>query len=137
MENNYIKLLDRVWDNLPEELQNAPRFEMPRAHTFVEGNQTIIKNFNEIARRLERDPEEILKYLSKELAAPSLLQGNRAVIQRVLRAKIIDEKIVKYSKEYILCHECGRPDTKISELKGQKIIKCGACGAWWPFRRIK
>ena len=137
MDCDYDKLLNRAWDNLPEKLKTGSRFEMPVAETFVEGNQTIIKNFNDIADKLGREPKYILQFLFKELAAPGTADGNRVVIQRVLKNSVINEKIKAYADEYVICHECGRPDTKITNLEGQKIIKCEACGGWWPLRRIK
>lgn len=137
MEYNYEKLLDRTWNSLPEGLKSVSRFEIPVANTFIEGNQTIVRNFNDIADILNRDPRHILTYLSKELAAPATFDGNRAIIQRVLRDAMINRKIEDYAKEYVLCHECKRPDTKITELSGEKIIRCTACGGWWPMKKIK
>jgi translation initiation factor 2 subunit 2 len=86
---------------------------------------------------LNRDGKYIFIYLLKELAAPGTLEPNRAVIQRVLRKQVINDKLKAYADEYVFCHECGRPDTTITSLEGQKIIKCEACGGWWPLRRIK
>ncbi|MFH1789321.1 MAG: translation initiation factor IF-2 subunit beta [Candidatus Altiarchaeota archaeon] len=137
MEYDHKKLLDRLWENLPEKLKTSERFEMPKADVWVEGNTTIIRNFNEIATTLDRKPKYILQYLSKELAAPTTLETNRAIIQRKLRKTAIDEKIHAYAKEYVICHQCGRPDTQITSLEDQKIVKCTACGGWWPLRRIK
>lgn len=133
----YNSLLDRAWNNLPEKLKTHSRFEIPKAVTFIEGNQTIIKNFNEIVDRLGRSPEHILQFLFKELAARGNYDGNRVVMQRVLRGDMVSKRVEDYAKEFVLCHECNRPDTKITELGGQKIIKCEACGGWWPMRRIK
>ncbi len=137
MEYNYEKLLDRAWNSIPEKLRSMSRFEIPTANTFLEGNQTIIRNFNEIADILNRDSKHILTYLSKELAAPATFDGNRVIIQRVLRDAMINKRIEDYAKEYVLCHECKRPDTKITELSGEKIIRCTACGGWWPMKKIK
>ncbi|MFH1403633.1 MAG: translation initiation factor IF-2 subunit beta [Candidatus Altiarchaeota archaeon] len=137
MDYDYEKLLERAWANLPDKLRKHERFEMPKAVTFVEGNTTIIKNFNEIADILNRKPDHLFKFLLKELAAPGINDGNRVVIQRVLKKHIIDKKIEEYGKEYVLCHECERPDTTITELEGHKIIKCDACGGWRPMRRLK
>lgn len=137
MEYNYEKLLDRVWDNLPEKLKSMSRFEIPVANIIIEGNQTIIRNFNEIVDILNRDSKHILTYLSKELAAPATFDGNRVIIQRVLRGMMINKKIEDYTNEYVLCHECKRPDTKITELSGEKIVRCTACGGWWPMKKIK
>jgi translation initiation factor 2 subunit 2 len=137
MEYNYAKLLDRAWDNLPDELKHHERFVIPQANTFVEGNQTIIKNFSEIADLLGRDSRHVYTFLLKELAAPGTLDGSRVVIQRALRKHVIDKKIEDYAVEYVLCHQCKKPDTKFTELEGQRIIKCSACGAWRPLRKIK
>jgi len=137
MDSDYGRLLDRAWSMLPEHLGTPVRFEMPVAETFVEGNTTIIKNFGELADKLRREPDHMLKFLFKELAAPGIRDGGRVVMQRVLKQSVINKKIEDYAKEFVLCHECGKPDTNISELEGVKIIKCEACGGWWPMRRIK
>jgi len=137
MDSEYVSLLDRAWNMLPEHLKTPIRFEMPRPETFVEGNTTIIKNFNELAVKLRREPDHIMKFLFKELAAPGIREGNRVIIQRILKQSVINKKIEDYAREFVLCHECGKPDTGLSELEGVKIIKCEACGGWWPMRRIK
>ena len=137
MEFEYTKLLDRAWEGLPDELKKHERFVIPKANTYVEGNQTIIKNFSEVADLLGRDPRHLYTFLLKELAAPGTLDGSRVVIQRVLRTHVIDKKIEDYAVEYVLCQECHKPDTKFTELEGEKIIKCAACGGWRPLRKIK
>ncbi|RLI95604.1 MAG: translation initiation factor IF-2 subunit beta [Candidatus Altiarchaeales archaeon] len=137
MEFKYEELLDRAWKYLPEKLKNPSRFRIPEAISFVEGNQTIIKNFNEIANVFGREPRHLLLFLIKELAAPGNYDGKRAIINRAVRREVINKKIETYAKEYVLCHECGRPDTRFTELEGEKIVKCDACGGWWPLRKIK
>jgi translation initiation factor 2 subunit 2 len=137
MNYKYEDLLDRAYSKMPEKLLKHSRFEIPKADIHLEGNQTLIKNFLDIAEKLGREPQHLLTYLLKELATPGVLRRQEAVLQRSLKVVMINKKIEDYAKEYVICHECERPDTKITELSGQKIIKCEACGAWWPFRRIK
>jgi translation initiation factor 2 subunit 2 len=137
MDSEYLKLLDRAWETVPSYIKTPARFEMPQAESFVEGNTTIIKNFTELAHTLRREPEHIMKFLFRELAAPGVMDGGRLIIQRVLKQAVVNKRIEDYAKEFVLCHECGKPDTGISELEGVKIIKCEACGGWWPMRRIK
>jgi len=134
---DYDKLLDRVWTGLPDKLKKHDRFEIPQADAFIEGSVTIIRNFNDIALAFNRTGEHVLKYLSKELAAPGTIDNARVIIQRKLKKQIIDDKLKAYAAEFVICKECGRPDTKVGELEGTKILKCEACGAWWPMRRIK
>ena len=137
MSSDYDSLLERSWENLPEKLKKHERFEIPEAQTLIEGNQTIIKNFNEVANALNRKPDHLLTFLLKELAAPGVIDGNRVIIQRILKKAVIDKRIADYTKDFVLCHECNRPDTKVTELSGQKIVRCEACGGWRPLRRIK
>ncbi|ODS36842.1 translation initiation factor IF-2 subunit beta [Candidatus Altiarchaeales archaeon WOR_SM1_SCG] len=137
MEYKYENLLDRAYKKMPEKLLKHLRFEIPKADIHLEGNQTIIKNFLDISEKLGRDSQHLLTFLLKELATPGIMRRQDAVLQRSLRAGMINKRLSDYAKEYVLCHECSRPDTKITELSGQKIIKCEACGAWWPMRRIK
>ncbi len=137
MSYNYDQLLERTWANLPEKLRSTSRFEIPRVKTFVHGKQTYIQNFKEITDALNRKPQHLLRFLSKELAAPAVISGTRVIIQRQLREQVIADRINNYAKEYVFCHECGRPDTKITEMSGEKIIKCAACGGWWPLKKIK
>jgi len=137
MAYDYDVLLERVLTGLPEKLKKHDRYELPEADSFIEGNMTIIRNFHEISTSLRRKPEHLMKFLSKELAAPTNIDGNRVIIQRKLKKQVVDEKIKGYAKEFVMCHECGRPDTKITEMEGQRIVKCEACGGWWPMRRIK
>ena len=134
---DYDKLLDRVWSKLPEKLKSSERFELPEADSFIEGKTTIVRNLTELSNTLDRKPSHIIRFLSKEFAVPTSLEGNRVVIQRRLKQQQVQEKVNAYAAEYVLCHECGRPDTQITELSGEKIIKCTACGGWWPYRRIK
>ncbi|MCX6694760.1 MAG: translation initiation factor IF-2 subunit beta [Candidatus Altiarchaeota archaeon] len=134
---DYEKLLDRAWGMLPDKLKSHERFEIPQAVTFVEGQTTIIKNFNEIASMFNMQPSHLMKFLSKELAAPGNIEPNRVIIQRVLRKSVIDAKIKDYAEEFVLCSQCKRPDTKFDEMNNQGIIKCDACGGWRPLRRIK
>jgi len=134
---DYDKLLERVWSGLPEKVKKHDRFEIPLADAFNEGNVTIIRNVNDITQAFNRPIEHLMKFLSKELAAPASVDGSRVIIQRKLRKQIVDDKIKAYAGEFVICHECGRPDTKVGELESQKIVKCEACGAWWPMRRIK
>jgi hypothetical protein len=47
---------------------------------------------------------------------------------------LINKKIEEYVKFYILCPICKRPDTKICDEAGVKIMICEACGAKNPVR---
>jgi len=98
----------------------------------IHGRKTLIRNFEEIANILRRDKKHISKFLFRELAAPGYEQSGMLVLQSKIPKTVIQKKIEKYVKEYVLCKVCGQPDTKIVKERRISFIKCEACGARYP-----
>lgn len=130
----YEKMLDEVYAKLPERKSGSERLEIPKVASFTEGNKTIVKNFKQICDVIRRGPEMLSKYLSRELAAPVDLGGDRLIIQRKVLNELIQSKIDVFIKEYVMCRECGKLDTHIESVAGAKILICEACGARRPAR---
>jgi len=131
----YDKLLERAYSSLPEKASGGARFEMPIVESFVQGNKTIIKNFDEISNKLRRTPEELMKYLSRELAVPMSKEGAGLVLQGKFYDRVLNEKLKKYVTSFVICKECKKADTKImGGERGTKTIICEACGARSPVR---
>ncbi|HDM22786.1 MAG TPA: translation initiation factor IF-2 subunit beta [Methanomicrobia archaeon] len=135
MEEDYLKLLDKAWENLPERIHTDERFEMPTADVVIAGNRTLIRNFGEIATKLNRKPEHIMKFLLKELATSGEIIGNKAEFQGKFTMWLINQKIELYARNYVICPECGKPDTTIIKEGRVHLLKCGACGARHPIKR--
>ncbi|MFA5382116.1 MAG: translation initiation factor IF-2 subunit beta [Candidatus Micrarchaeia archaeon] len=132
---NYESLLDNAYTTLPKKAQSGERFEVPKPDISLEGSKTIIKNFDQILSKLRSDKTFILKYFNKELAVPASLEGKRLILCGKIQPRLFNEKLDVFVKKYVLCQECGRPDTKIQEIeKGIKIMICEACGARNPIR---
>lgn len=126
----YKKILEDVRNNLPEVVFLKERFEIPKVLGHIQGNRTIISNFLQIASTLRRDVDHLLKYVLKELATPGEIKKSGALILGTkVSASRINEKIRQYANEFVLCFECGKPDTKIEKEDGLTYIKCTACGA--------
>ncbi len=131
----YESLLDRLYSSLPEKKASGERFEVPAAEVLVQGNRTIIKNYDAICSALRRKPEEVAKYLFKELAVPGTAEAGRLVLQSRFGAKTVNDKISSYAETHVICRECKKPDTRIEEFgRGIKILVCEACGARNPVR---
>ena len=81
-----------------------------------------------------RDAEHLLKFLQRELATPAVIDGPRLVLGRKISSQLINSKVEQYATDFVLCKECGKPDTKI--IKEDRIwsLKCTACGAKQPIR---
>ncbi len=127
--HDYEKLLEHFYKSLPQKAKSNERFEIPPSVVEIHGNRTIIKNFDTICRTLRRKPQYLSKFLLKELAVPGEISGGKLELQGRFLSKIIDEKIKKYFNNYVVCKECGRPDTRIVEEGKTKILVCEACGA--------
>jgi len=130
MSSEYEKLLDDVYEKLPEKREHVERFEMPKFEFFVEGNRTIIKNFKVVCDKLRREPQMVMKYLTKELAVPAEIQGDRLILQRKLMGDILNVKLKDFVNSYVICNECKRPDTHIEDAgRGMRTLVCESCGA--------
>ncbi|RME55077.1 translation initiation factor IF-2 subunit beta [Candidatus Woesearchaeota archaeon] len=125
----YEEMLDRAFKLMPEINTKGERFEVPKAHGRIQGNTTIITNFQQMVQLFRRDSEHFLKFLQKELATPAQIDGPRLVLKRKLSPALINAKIKKYADEFVLCYTCKKPDTQIIEENGVNVLKCAACGA--------
>lgn len=125
----YDKLLENAFEKMPKRGEVSDRFKLPRARILPAGARTIITNFVEIANTLRRKPGHLQKFLLKELATSGEMNGNRLVVQGRFRSGVVDKKIELYAKSYVLCPECGKPDTKFVKEDRHIFIKCEACGS--------
>jgi len=133
----YEKMLEEAFSKLSKDVKSDVRLEIPKPEVSIIGNQTIISNFLEIANTIRRKPEHMLKYLSKELATPAHVEGNRAIFQGKIYSSLIEKKIDSYCKEFLYCLECHKPDTHIIKQDRISILKCEACGARRSIRSLK
>ena len=125
----YEKQLENAYKNLPEVKTDDSRFEIPKAQGHVQGSKTIIVNFVKIAQILRRDVSHLQKYLLRELASPGNLDGPRLILNRKISSVLINQKIEQYAKDFVICKECGKPDTTLKKEERFTYVKCQACGA--------
>ena len=133
---DYAKLLERAEKFIPKEVKAEARFKLPPPDTLVQGNKTFFVNFKAIADKCERDPKHMLKFMSHELATLGLLEGHQAVFTGKFSFSFIRNKLSAYIKEFVICSECGKPDTKIIKNQRMFFLKCSACGARHSLRSI-
>lgn len=127
---DYEKLLDSAYKALPEKGSGGERFEIPKFDMFTEGNKTFIRNFQPVIDKLRRNPEQLIKFLSKELAVPATIEGERLVLHRKLMPEMVNKKLEEFTLKYVICRECKKPDTNIVDAgHGFKQLVCEVCGA--------
>jgi translation initiation factor 2 subunit 2 len=129
MDISYEQMLDTAKAKLPEDGLSKDRFTVPKVLGHIEGSKTIISNFGQIADVLGRPVQHLLKYIQKELATPGEMRKNAVIFPTKLNASRINEKIQQYTDEFVICKECGKPDTKLSKDGSVYFIRCQACGA--------
>ena len=131
-EDEYLAMLDRAKEKLPDTIESHERFELPDLDIIQEGKITIFRNFMDVVTKVRREPEHLLQYLLKELGAPGNLEDRRVVFKAKLRVSDIDERVRDYTETYVICSECGRPDTRMEKDDRTLMLVCEACGARRP-----
>jgi translation initiation factor 2 subunit 2 len=129
MKFDYKELLKRARSQLPPDVLERKRFEVPKPRSITIGMKTFIRNFKDICDALNRDPHHLLRYLSREMATAGTLSGSRAVFQGRFRYDTIERLVQHYTVVFVTCPVCKRPDTKIVKEKRLSFMVCEACGA--------
>ncbi len=131
---DYEKLLDSAYKKVKAIDTSSERFEIPKVVGHFEGKKTILTNFFQIASHLRRKPEPFQKFILKELAASGQREGDRLILNIKVPSLKINSKIEQYAKEFVICRECGKPDTQIIKEDRINFVHCLACGAKHPVR---
>jgi translation initiation factor 2 subunit 2 len=129
LDYNYDELLKRARAEVPEVTLKIERLEMPRLFVSMVGMRTTISNFKEVADTLDRDPQHILKFLTREMATAATYHDGRAIFQGKFPRDTFERLLSRYMESFVICPVCKRPDTKIVKEKRLSFIVCNACGA--------
>ena len=125
----YEKLLEEAYRKVKQIDKANSRFEVPKVQGHFEGRKTILTNFFQIASHIARKPEHFQKFMLKELATSGQKEGDRLVLNIKVPSTKINQKVEQYVKEFVLCKECGKPDTELVKEDRLSFVRCLACGA--------
>eukprot|EP00658_Telonema_sp_P-2_P067043 TRINITY_DN55_c0_g2_i12.p1 TRINITY_DN55_c0_g2~~TRINITY_DN55_c0_g2_i12.p1 ORF type:complete len:361 (-),score=173.83 TRINITY_DN55_c0_g2_i12:331-1413(-) len=111
------------------------RYKMPKLVAKVEGRgngiKTRIPNCSDIASSLHRSPAVLTKFFGCELGAQSkwddkedscIVNGDH--MEKILQSKLCESFIPKF----VLCPNCGLPETDMKVRKEKIRFQCAACG---------
>lgn len=126
-------MLKEARDKLPEPTDTGERFEIPKVRGQIEGTKTIISNFNQIAETIGRPASHLLKYVQRDLATPGTFRKQAVIFGSKIAASKINESIKNYTEQFVICKECGKPESKLNKEGDIYFIKCQACGARYTF----
>lgn len=111
------------------------RYKMPLVFGKVEGRgngiKTVIPNISEVSLSLHRDAGEVNKFFGCELGAQTTysVENDRAVVNGSHTDNALQSMIHKYIESFVLCPQCGLPETHYKIKDGCIYHKCAACGA--------
>ncbi len=126
---DYENMLEQAYKKVKQIETSSDRFEIPKIEGHFEGKKTILTNFSQILSHLRRNPEHFQKFILRELAASGQKEGDRFVLNIKVPSEKINRKIEAYAKEFVLCRECGKPDTELIKEDRITFVHCLACGA--------
>ena len=129
MSEDYSKLLEKAYSNLPKAVGTGERFEIPKVVGIRMGRRTIVQNFADISSVMNRDSHHLLKFLSREMATAASLDGSRAIFQGKFDVGTVTRLLTIYAQRFVICPICNRPDTKMEKEGRYLFLRCEACGA--------
>jgi translation initiation factor 2 subunit 2 len=130
---DYEDNLDRALEETPDITEGGDRFEVPEPNVRTEGNATVYENFQSTLDALDRDAEHVLKFLQTELGTSAQIdESGRARLTGDFRQVRVSDALEEYVDGFVVCPECGLPDTRLVQEKGTTMLKCDACGALSP-----
>jgi len=123
-------MLDRGMAETPDIQGDTERFEVPDPEVRQEGNVTVFENFQAVCSALDREPEHVMKFLQDELGTSGHIdESGRARLTGDFGARRLGDAVDAYAEEFVVCPECGLPDTRLEREQGAVLLRCEACGA--------
>jgi translation initiation factor 2 subunit 2 len=137
MVDNYEALLRKAYSEVSEPSESTERFTVPEVKAYIEGKTTVFENFGEIADTIRRDRDHLMKFLLGELGTAGKIDGNRAIFNGKFDIMLIATLVKNYVEDYVICSECGKPDTRLVKDDRIQLLRCDACGGHRPVRKRK
>lgn len=126
---NYNDLLEKAYEKIPENVKKLSRFEIPKVELRIESRNTYITNFNKIINTLNRDKKHFIGIFLKKAGTMGEIRGQQLFLKGIHKEGSLNKLIEQYSKTYVLCDICNKPDTEIQREGKKLFLKCTACGA--------
>ena len=131
----YDDALDDAFDTLPEhDAEAGSRLSVPDPEGETDGSFTRLTNVTAMADALGREPEHLHRFIQRAFGTNGQFDGTQARYNGSFSIADFDAAVEEYAAEYVLCSECGLPDTVLASEDGIEMLRCEACGAFRPVR---
>ena len=111
------------------------RYKMPAVYGKIEGSgngiKTAIPNISDVGLSLHRAPGEVNKFFGCELGAQTTYSEDtdRAIVNGAHTDDTLQKLMHRYIELFVLCPNCGLPETEY-KIKNDCIWhRCAACGS--------
>ena len=129
---DYEQRLERAMDDVPDSGGEDERLEIPDASAEKDGAFTRFTNLGDVADVLSREDEHLHRFVQRELGTSGKLGDGRGRYNGNFSGTDFDGAVDAYVEEYVLCSECGLPDTRLETENRTQMLRCDACGAFRP-----
>ncbi|APX96890.1 MULTISPECIES: translation initiation factor IF-2 subunit beta [Natronorubrum] len=129
---DYEASLDRAMDDVPDIAGSEERLQIPDAQTQKDGAFTRFTNLGEIADVLSREDEHLHRFIQREMGTSGKFEDGRGRYNGTFSERDFNMAVEAYVDEYVLCSECGLPDTRLVREDRTPMLRCDACGAFRP-----
>ncbi len=134
MDEEYLALLERAYKLVAPKAQR--RAEIPKIEVVNMSRKTVIPNFGQIAKRLNRDVYFMAKFFQKELAVPGTVEGDVFTLHGEKSPKVVEAVYERFIRYYVVCPVCNSIDTELNREGRIFVMKCLACGASTPVKPL-
>ena len=129
---DYESSLDRAMADVPDIGGDEERLQIPDAQTQKDGAFTRFTNLGEIADVLSREDEHLHRFVQREMGTSGKFEEGRGRYNGTFSEQDFNAAVDAYVDEYVLCTECGLPDTRLVREDRTPMLRCDACGAFRP-----
>ncbi|KZN24688.1 MULTISPECIES: translation initiation factor IF-2 subunit beta [unclassified Haladaptatus] len=129
---DYSSALDRGMDAVPELETSDERFSYPDPAVQKDGSFTRLTNLDDIADALSRDGEHVHSSVQRELGTSGKYEDGQARYSGSFSVSDFETALDEYVEEFVICSECGLPDTRLVRENRNLMLRCDACGAFRP-----
>ncbi|WP_254536917.1 translation initiation factor IF-2 subunit beta [Halomarina litorea] len=129
---DYESSLGRAMDEVPDIESSGERLSVPDAQAQKDGAFTRLTNLEAIADTLSRETDHVHRFVQRELGTNGKLEEGVGRYNGNFSGSDFDATIESYVETYVLCGECGLPDTRLVTENRTPMLRCDACGAFRP-----
>ena len=120
-------LLDRAYGSFTI---NSGKIKLVTAKCEYVNRKTYFTNFPEVCTSINRKPEELRSYISKELKMETSIKGTGylKINGRLKNMKIIGTLVTNFVLDHVMCKTCRSCKTRTEKEKRTTYLLCDACG---------